>query len=315
MKSLLKIVIASALLVLIAGISGYLTLTLLIKSEDIVVVPELIGKDAIYALEVLTDLGLNIKVEAFEYNADIPKNHVIFQDPQAGSEIKKDRDVHVVLSKGSKTLLLPELIGLDIRQAKIIIEENDLKVGNIAKIFNEQARLDEVIAQTPGPRETIARGSAVNLLISRGHKPKAFAMPSLEGLTLEDAILLLERDQLILGKIQSTLREEMPEGIVVSQEPADGYRVTEGTRVDLTINRLGTNAPSSPRGTYLFRYRLPCGFLKKHIKVVINIHGFSYSFYNTFLKPGEEIKLLVPPVADMTLLLYEDKELVLKKVF
>lgn len=314
MKSFLKILIASALLVLVAGVTGYLTLTLLIKSEDIVVVPDLRGKDAIHALEVLTDLGLNIKVKAFEYNATVPKNHVVFQDPQAGNEIKKGRDVRVVLSKGAKTLLLPELIGLDLRQANIIIEENDLKVGNVAKIFNEQARLDEVIAQTPGPRETITRGSAVNLLVSRGHKPKAFAMTSLEGLSLEDAILLLERDQLILGKIQSTFKEELPDGIVVSQEPAAGYRVMEDTRVNLTINRLGTKEPS-PRRAYLFRYRLPDGFLKKHIKVVMNIQGFSYSFYGTFVKPGEGIKLLVPPIADITLLLYEDKELILKKVF
>jgi serine/threonine-protein kinase len=314
MKFFLKILIASALLVLIAGTSAYLTLTLLIKSEDAVVVPELTGKDAIYALEVLTDLGLNIKVKAFEYNADIPKNHVVFQDPEAGSEIKKGRDVRLVLSKGSKTLLVPELIGLDIRQAKIIIDENDLKSGNIARVFNEQASLDEVLAQTPGPRETIARGSAVNLLVSRGHKPKAFAMPSFEGLSLDDAILLLERDQLILGKIQSTWREEMPEGIVVSQEPADGYRVMEGTRVNLTINRMGAKLPT-PRGAYLFRYRLPDGFLKKHIKVIMNIQGFSYSCYDTFIKPGKELRLLVPPVADMTLLLYEDKELILKKVF
>ena len=63
MKSLLKIIIISIIFVLVAVISGYLALTLLVKSEDVVVVPDLIGKDAIYALEVLTDLGLNIKVK------------------------------------------------------------------------------------------------------------------------------------------------------------------------------------------------------------------------------------------------------------
>ncbi len=314
MRSFLKIIIVSTIFVLVTGISGYLALTLLIKSEDVVVVPDLIGKDAIYALEVLTDLGLNIKVKKIEYHAGIPKNHVVFQEPPAGSEIKKDRDVRIILSKGPKTFLLPELVGLDIRQAKIILEENDLKLGNVAKVYKERTRLDEIIAQTPDPRETITRGSVVNLLVSLGHKPKAFAMPSLGGLSLDDAIFLLERDRLILGKIQSTFREKKPDGIVVAQEPAHGYRVTESTRVNLTINRLVARE-RSPKRIYLFRYRLPNGFLRKHIKVVMNIQGFSYSFYDTFVKPGEEIRLLVPPVADVTLLLYKDKELILKKVF
>ncbi len=314
MKSFLKIIIASTVLFLIATVSGYLTLTLLIKSEDIVVVPDLIGNDAIYALEILTDLGLNTKVKGSEYNADIPKNHVVFQNPQSCSEIKKGRAVHIILSKGPKTFLLPELVGLDIRQAKIIIEENDLKLGNIAKVHKERTRLDEVIAQTPCPQGTVARGSAVNLLVSLGHKLKAFAMPSLEGLTLDDVILLLERDRLILGKIQSTFRKKDPDGMVVAQEPADGYRVTENTRVNLTINRLAPKE-RSPKKVYLFKYRLSNGFLKKHIKIVMNIRGFSYSFYDTFVKPGEEIRLLVPQIADITLLLYEDQELILKKVF
>ena len=40
----------------VAGISAYLTLTLIIKSEDTVIVPDLEGKDVVYALELLTEL-------------------------------------------------------------------------------------------------------------------------------------------------------------------------------------------------------------------------------------------------------------------
>jgi eukaryotic-like serine/threonine-protein kinase len=66
-----------------------MTLTLIIKSEDTVIVPELIGKDVVSALERLTELELNAKVKGSEYSTEFPKNHVVFQDPQPGSEIKK----------------------------------------------------------------------------------------------------------------------------------------------------------------------------------------------------------------------------------
>jgi hypothetical protein len=71
--------------VVVAGISAYLTLTLIIKTEDTVIVPDLEGKDVVYALELLTELELNTKVKGSEYTTDIPKNHVVFQEPQPGS--------------------------------------------------------------------------------------------------------------------------------------------------------------------------------------------------------------------------------------
>ncbi len=100
-----KISILGLAFLLVAGASAYLTLTLIIKSEDTVMVPDLVGKDVVSALEILTDLQLNTKVNGSEYDQKFPKNHVTFQEPEAGSEIKKDRDVRIIISKGAKTIL------------------------------------------------------------------------------------------------------------------------------------------------------------------------------------------------------------------
>ena len=121
---------------LAAGISAYIALTVIIKSEDTVIVPDLSEKDLVYALKILSDLGLNTKVKGFEYSAAVPKNHIIFQDPDPGSEIKKDRDVRVIISKGAKTILMPNLEGLSIQQARIIIEENDLCFGMLSTTYH-----------------------------------------------------------------------------------------------------------------------------------------------------------------------------------
>ena len=63
----------------ITAASAYLALTLIIKSEATVIVPELVGKEVVYALELLTGLELDIKVKGSEYSSSIPKHHVIFQ--------------------------------------------------------------------------------------------------------------------------------------------------------------------------------------------------------------------------------------------
>jgi len=51
---ILKIAALGAAFLLVAGASAYLTLTFIIKSEDTVIVPDLVGKDVVSALELLT---------------------------------------------------------------------------------------------------------------------------------------------------------------------------------------------------------------------------------------------------------------------
>jgi len=64
----------------ISGISTYYTVSYFIKNEKTIVVPDLIGEDIIYVLELLTNLGLNAKVKGSEYSPDFAKNNIIYQD-------------------------------------------------------------------------------------------------------------------------------------------------------------------------------------------------------------------------------------------
>lgn len=294
----------------VAGISGYFTLRFIVKSEDTVVVPELVGKDVVYALDILTDLGLNIKVSGFEYRTDVPKNYVAYQEPGPGSEVKKDRDVRIIISKGPKTLVVPNLVGMDIRQAYIIMEENGLSRGVLSRTFSERIATDEVISQTPSPGTVVTRGDSMDLLASLGRRPVTYKMPYLHGLSLEDAILVLEGTHLGLGQIRSVEGGDLPKDVVVEQDPPSGYPVASGTLVNLAINR-----PEKGRvvdqGIGLFHHRVPEGFLKKHMWIRVNAFGVFYDLYDVFVRSGERIWFLAPQGPETTVLVYQDGELVL----
>ena len=303
---------------IVAG-SAYLTLTLIIKSEDTVVVPDLIGKDVVYVLELLTDLGLNTKVEGSEYSNEVPKNNVILQDPEPGSEIKKERDVRIILSKGPKFILMPNLEGLSVQQARIILEENSLCLGKISSTYNSIIKKETVIAQAPTPETVTIRGECVDLLVSKGIRPRAYKMPDLRGVFLDRAILLVENKNLVLGAITSIFNEEKPLNTIVDQKPLSGHRIAEGSTVSLVVNRKpGVKEPGylpeSQEGS-LFRYRLKDGFLKRHIRIVLNSFGVSNVLFESFMKPGEDLWLIIPRHDHATLFLYEDGELVKTQVF
>lgn len=316
---ILKIAALFFLFVLVVGASAYLTLTLIIKSEDAVVVPELVGKNVVYVLELLTDLGLNTKVKGSEYSADVPENNVIFQNPEPGAEIKKGRDVRIIISKGAKSILMPNLKGLSIQQARIILEENSLCRGEISSTYSNNIKKDEIITHVPSPGAMINRGGCVNLLVSNGIRPRAYKMPDLIGLSLESAIPMIETIDLVLGEIKPHFHKDKPLNAVVAQEPLSGHRVTQGSIVNLVINRKpgrkGHKYLHEDKGAGLFRYRLKDGFLKRHIRVRLNSFGVSNDLFDGFMKPGEEIWLLIPTNNNATVFLYEDGELIKTLVY
>ena len=303
---------------LIAGICAYLTLRLIVRSEDTILVPDLINKDIVYALEILSDLGVNTKVKGSEYSSSITKNNVIYQDPEPGAEIKKGRDVRIIISKGQKTIIMPDLKGMLFQSAHIILEENGLILNAHSITYNKKVKKDVVVEQRPGPGRVIKRGSGVNLLVSIGSQPVFCKMPDLNGLPLDDAIILIGKNNFVEGEIKSLFDADKPLNSITSHEPPSGHRVLEGTAINLVINRksgenYGRNTYSAT-GCSLFRYRVKCGFLKKHVRVNINSYGVSNDAFNDFVDPGHEIRLLIPN-NDSVLFLYVDDELVQTKVF
>ena len=318
-KKIAKITALSLVFIGVAGASAYLTLTLLIKSEDTVIVPDFIGKDVVYVLEYLTGLGLNTKVKGSEYSINVPKNHVIFQQPEPGAEIKKGRDVRIIISKGAKTILMPNLSGQSFLQARIIFEENDLCQGKQSHTHNSSIEKDKIISQSPLPGARVQRGDCVNVLVSSGQRPSAYKMPELAGLSIEDAVLLIEKFDLPLGEIKSVFHEKKPRNTVVSQEPLAGYRVVEGVRVSLVINRKPSAKDraslSGEKRSNLFTYRLKSGFLRRHIRVELKSNGFSSDLFDEFIKPGQEIWLLIPTNNEATVLVYEDDTLIQTQIY
>lgn len=313
-KKALRIFLLVALFMAMAGIGTYVALTLIIKGEDTVIVPELVGKDVLYGLEILSDLGLNTRVKGTTYHDRVPKNHVIDQDPDAGTSIKRGRDVKIRVSRGPETIVMPNLEGLSLQQSRILLTENGLCQGTLARMAHPRNAAGQVIDQSPPPGAIVSRATCADLLISRGPCLRAFPMVDLSGVTLEMAIRRLEQIQLTAGTIRIVHTAGAPPGTIVDQMPPAGYRVFQGNRVNLTVNRSGAgpHAGGSENAgqVELIRFSLENGFLNKRVQVKISQRQMSFSLFDDFLAPGQEIWLLVPKNDNPTVLIYVDGQLV-----
>jgi len=313
-SKLLKVFFIVILFIAAAGTSAYLTLTLIMKSEETVVVPSLKEKDVVYALRMLSDLGLNTRIKASEYSAAIPVNYVIEQDPAPGSEIKRGRNVKLVISRGPMSVTTPELTGLSIHQALIILEEYGLCPGARSHSKSYAAVRDTVMAQSPQPGITANRKNCVDLLISTGRYQGAFPLPDLAALPVEEAILRITASKLKLGNVTENFVQGFPPNTVTSQMPPAGYRVVTGQAIHLTVNRsrfaAGPGIDTGDRKPWFFRYRAGDGFLNRQVKVRVISKSMSYDLFNDFVSPGKELTFLIPRFENMAVMLYEDGELI-----
>lgn len=289
------------------GLSAYITLLIIVKTPPEVTVPDLTGKDAVTALKILSDIGLNLKVKAVDYSDAVPKDHIISQDPPPGSRLKKKREVKIVLSKGNAAVSLPDLRGLSLGQAESILRQNRLAAGDISYTYGsgpEQGR-DRVIAQHPAAFENVDAGASVSLLLSLGPRPEYIIMPDLTGQLYSAALLTLERAELSLGSLETKHLASWPMETVVIQEPGPGSRTVKGALVKLTINRAKDLPPANYEFAIL-EYNVPYGLFHREIKFRVALGSYLWDIHDAWYKPGERIWLPVPAQGDVRGRIYED---------
>ena len=107
------------------------------NQEQVITLPDFEGKNLEYVNKELERLGLKILVKS-EYSDTVEKDHVISQSPAAGMEVSDGDAISIVLSKGTKQSQVPSIIGFTLTEAKKVLEQNNLKLGNIKYEYNDK---------------------------------------------------------------------------------------------------------------------------------------------------------------------------------
>ncbi len=95
-------------------------------------VPDLSKLTEIEATEVLSDVGLRLKVlDSTNYNPDFPPTSVLDQNPIAGDFVKEKRQIYVTLNpKGYRLIEIPTFYGKTKRNISAILQKTGFRVGD-----------------------------------------------------------------------------------------------------------------------------------------------------------------------------------------
>ena len=138
------------------------------NQEQVITLPDFEGKNLEYVNKELESLGLKILVRD-EYSDTVEKDHVISQSPAAGMEVSDGDTVSIVLSKGTKQSQVPSIIGFTLTEAEKVLEQNNLKLGNIKYEYNDIYKEGIVLDQTPSSGlGDVSEGDKVDVVVSKG---------------------------------------------------------------------------------------------------------------------------------------------------
>lgn len=200
--------------------------------------PDFVEQRLIEARMELDDLNLRFEVASEEYSPGIPEGVILSQYPVAGTRVKDGRAIKFVISLGRKMVSIPDLAGQSVRQAMLDLETAGLRLGEITWAFSDTLPEKVVVFTYPSSGTEIALGSPVTLMVNHGRSADYTYVPTVAGLTLDEARTLLDSKSLRTGVI--TYRFEidlLPETVLEQSEPP-ATELEIGTEIDLVVSTL-----------------------------------------------------------------------------
>ena len=133
---------------------------------NVVIVPDVVENAVEDADRTLTASDLLLVKESEVFDPVVPEGYVISQKPRAYSKVKKGRRIHVVVSRGSEQLTVPDVTrGVSLRQAQIELKSSGFELGYVTYQFSDEVHKGVVISQSPPPNGTAPRGALINVTV------------------------------------------------------------------------------------------------------------------------------------------------------
>lgn len=232
-----KRVLLAGALVLTYALFAVASMRLAVRSRD-VLVPALSGKSVNDASAAVAAVGLTLKVEdAKRPDATVPAGQIISQDPGAGVRTRRERNVKVWVSGGSRAATVPALLGESERSAQLRAQQDGLPLAAIDEIRTTDYPAGTVVAQTPAARQALPAGMKLALLVNRGERGVTYVMPDLIGVNGDRAADLLRARGFRVSLVGDHPYPGVPAGIVLRQIPQGGFQIGLSDPISLEVSR------------------------------------------------------------------------------
>lgn len=256
-------------------------------SNATVDVPNVVGKQVTVAKHILEDNHLRVSVSEVS-NPDVPAGQVILQSPEANEQVKEQRTVHLVVSKGVGDITMPDITGMTIDQARSRLKNLGLVIGKISAGTDDSKEDGVILMQSPPGDSKVTKGATVDVTVNRV-KSKKVELPNLVGMTVKDA-----KDALASLGLNATISGAGDDTAVITQQsPEAGSSLDANTSVALTAEAkkaapaANTSNSNVTKGTV--DITVPSGKANQAVRIVVSDDSGSRTVFDGNAQPGERI--------------------------
>ncbi|WP_143636494.1 Stk1 family PASTA domain-containing Ser/Thr kinase [Streptomyces sp. 1-11] len=205
-----------------------------INSGQFTKVPPLLAKTEEQATARLKESGLHVKEVKREFNDTVKNGTVVSSDPTAGSRIRGNGSVTLVISRGPRIVKVPDLRGVPLAEARSRLKSAGLEPGMVSRDFSDSVARGSVVGTDPETGTARHAGSAIALLVSKG---SPVDVPDVTGEDPDTARQDLQDAGLKVRIAAQRVTSEYDKGQVARQSPGAGGRAAEGDTVTLALSK------------------------------------------------------------------------------
>jgi eukaryotic-like serine/threonine-protein kinase len=160
--------IGFGIILLVAFFTSQIFMPIFFGRSKSIEVPNLDKLSATQSIKLLIDHKLHAVVKDSTWSETVQFGYVISQKPEAGTFMKPDGTVYMIVSKGSKTVTVPEVVGLNVQSAWILLKTAGLKYTIADSIYSDLYPVNTVVLAAPEAGDKVVRKSKIKLYISKG---------------------------------------------------------------------------------------------------------------------------------------------------
>ena len=197
-------------------------------------VPQVVGTNIDDATGQLGALGFTVRVAKGEFSpTGMARGTVLAVDPPVGTSLKEGATVTLVPSLGPPPVAVPDVTGSSLDDATRTIQDANLVVGDVQRIYSPTVHEGDVVRQDPSIGKA-PRGSLVQLWVSKGRAPAP--IPAVVGKQQDRAERLL-RDAGFRPVVAVAFSDQIGRGLVISVDPQEATPTAYRSAVTITVSQ------------------------------------------------------------------------------
>lgn len=257
-QSLLVNIIAGLVFLFLLGYLFVQSLNWLTHHGEAKTVPSVVNKNINEVRKLLESQGFEVVIQDSIYNEELKPGTITRQVPAPDDVVKVNRTVYITVNRTvPPEIEMPNLKGYSFRNAEMVLKNMGLKLGDTTykPDFAKNSVLDQLYnGRTIAAGTKIRMGSLVSLVIGSGVGNVDLTVPTLVGLTYEEANVLLQAQGIVLGSVLANpdVRDSAA-AFIYRQSPAPkteaGFplRIRPGQMIDvwLSVDKPATDTAAA----------------------------------------------------------------------